>query len=1175
MFLLKLRFIGKPLTFRLLLVVLFINAGVFSQSEDKYELLWEIQHKDSEQKSYLFGTMHLADKRVFNFSDALFPAILNSDAFALELHPEAILQSLYNDFEKKEQGENLFKRILSDEEYQRLNERFKNINGTSIEDHPNLHYYLIETMIYPDTVSEDDMITIVDSYLYGLAAMFDKEIYGLEPIENQLPSVENIEEIDEESIRESIVKLLEVSDEEYLGIMEEMIEIYSKGNLTRLFNYMAEDTLDTNLKFRNRVMTNSIKDIMANKTLFAAVGAAHLPGESGILRMLENDGYVVNRIESPFTGVSTQIELKPNLQQWYKEHNNELGFSLATPTKPYSYTVDQNFEVFTTIDLVTNNYLMYFVIELTDVPDETEAREVLLDSFLNEYYELEEKEVLEIKTDDLRKGFRTLYFKDGENYKRIFAGISNGHLYSFFTENKRLSSLNSPFSEAFFNSIEIFTPVKRETQWSEFHDSKGAFTVVLPKNNVHKSSNQITNPYDADGEPIDIYLYVNVDDDTKTTFLLRYFDQPMGYYLDNLQVALEEIKNVYTAIGTLQNEPRLIQSNGQEFYEIELFSKENFHLVTRIYFRGNRQYLLMAVKEIPGERVNKSSPFFNSFHFNQFSGEDLSRTITIEKKYSVAFPDNMKMLKLEDSYEGTGFKVNNKYYGNNPHSGSTYVVEHIKLKPYFRAKNLEEYYNTYDDEFNNEGDDIVVSEHIELNGMAAKKLVYKNGNSGVYRHYLILLDNDNFFTLQVYCTDEEQELVFIENFFNSFTKKTRRDHFDFSSSKASQILKDLSSRNAEKYANARDAFNYYYFDKDDLPVMEQFIARSYKDDEDYFGIKNSVIKEFAHINDSEAVLALHKLYKNPTTTNIQKITILETLPKIEADIAFEYYTQLLFEQPPYLRNDSPMVLFDGFHNDTIPLINYIEPLSHLMEVPEYRNELIYLVNSSMKSDTLVFDKIKAQSTVWLKHFKTDLETYLAEPDFDKNRFFNIPLLYHYVEMIDTLKINNPDISKGLNIIASSLDKQEWLKTKAVIAQLNLKLSPDNQVLNELLESNFSRFEIMEAMINNDIQGLIPEKYLDSRAFSELSLYNFIGLYTDFPEIISHLGEFTENSKTFHAFSFEVDEEPGVSYLAVVEENQINFEDFKQFNVFFEGSRADGNWHSTANTMVLKYSYYSE
>jgi uncharacterized protein YbaP (TraB family) len=1175
MFLLKLRFFGRSMPYGLLLLALLFNLSVFSQFNDRYELLWEIKHKDSDQKSYLFGTMHMADKRLFNFSDALLPAIMNTDAFALELHPNVILESLFDDFQKKDEQDNIYRRILSEEDYKRLDERFKKINGISIDDYPNLHYYLIETMIYPQPVREDDMITIVDSYLYGLAAMFDKEIYGLEGIENQLPSVEEVNETDEDGIRENIVKMLEISDEDYLEMMEEMIDIYAEGNISRLFNYMAEDTLDASMKFRNRVMTNSIKDIIANQTLFATVGAAHLPGESGIIRMLQNDGYEVKRVVSPFTGVSTQMELVPNIQKWYKEHNSELGFSVSTPTKPYSYTVDQSFEVFTTIDLVTNNYLMYFVIELTDVPDETEVQEALLDNFLNEYYELEVKDVIEIKTDDHWKGFRTLYFKEGENYKRIFAGISNGHLYSFFTENKRLSSLNSPFSEAFFNSIEIFTPVKRETQWVEIEDSWGAFTILFPENSFQNLSKEVPHPYETVAAPLKIYLYSTVDHDTKTNYLLRYFDQPRGFYLENESVVIEEFKEYYNEIGKLQNEPRKIEVNGLQVYEMEGFLINNSHFVSRVFFRGNRQYMLLAVKETPNERINKANTFFNSFSFNEYAGDGLSSTIKVGKKYSIAFPEKMSSITIDEIYEGTAFKTNTKYFGNNPYSGSTYVVDHIKLKPYFRIKNLEEFYKSFEEEYKEEGDELLISEPTLLSGFKAHKLVYKNVNSNVYQHFLMVLDNDNLFTFQVYNSGDEQEQMHVENFFNSFTKKSRRDHFDIYSSKAPQILKDLNSKNRSRYARARDAFNYYYFDADDLPAMEQFIARSYKDDEDYNGVKNTVIKELAHIPEPAAARVLKNLYINRKTTNTQKITILETLPKIEADVAFEYYTQLLFENPPQYGKGSPMVIFDGFHNYGRSLSNYLEPLSQLVEVPKYRNELMYLVNTVMKSDTLVFEKIREQPDVWLKHFKSDVETYLAETDFEHNPFFNVPLLYNYVEIIDTLKVSHPDISKGLNTIATAVEQQEWLKTKAVIAQFSLNLTPDAEVLAELMENKYTRFEIMEAMVNNNKQGEIPEKYLKAQAYSKLSLYNFIGLYTYYPEIISHLGEFTENNRTFHAFSFEVDEEPGVAYLAVVEAGQINFEDFKQFNVFFGGDKAGDNWLSTANTMVLEYSYFSE
>ncbi len=1173
MFLLKLRIFGKSLSFGLLMLVFFLSTGLFSQSKDNYELLWEIQHKNSDQKSYLFGTMHMADKRLFNFSDAMLPAIMNSDAFALELHPNVILESLLDDFQKTDKNENIFRKVLSEEDYRRLDERFKNINGISIDDYPNLHYYLIETMIFPETVKEDDMITIVDSYLYGLASMFDKQIYGLEEIENQLPNLDDVNEIDEEEIRETLVKMLEISDEEYLKMMEEMIEIYAEGNITRLFNYMADDTLDNKLMFRNRVMVNSMKDIMDQKTLFAAVGAAHLPGENGIIKMLQNDGYEVNRVVSPFTGVSNQIELVPNTKKWHRERNNELGFSVLTPSKPFSYTVDQNFEIFTTIDLVTNDYFMYFVFELNNELDDDP--DTLLDNFITSYFDLEDKEIIEIKKDGHPDGFRTIYYKEGDNYKRIFAGITNGHLYSFFNENKRKSSLNSAFSEAFFNSIEFFPPVKRETSWEEYYDNFGAYSIHFPENQVEKFDTEIAHPFEADGEPLKIHLFGSVDNDTKTRYILRYVNQPLGYFLENENAAIDEFKVYYNGVGRLQNEPRKIEVNGLPFHELEGFLSNESHFVSRVFFRGNRQYMLLAIKETPGERVNKNNPFFNSFYLNEYKSANLSRTINIDKRYTVSFPEKMKVVKDEDSYYGTSFINSTKYFGANLNSGSTFVFEKVRLKPYFRIKDLEEYYTTFEEHLKSEGDTLLDSRITTLNGMKAKRLVYKNQKSNVHQHLLVVLDNDYLFTLQAYISDEEQEVASVEAFYNSFTKRSKRNHFDYTASKASQILKDLTSKNRNTQANAQEAFLYYVFDEDDIPALQHFLARTYPDDDDYEGIKSKVIKEFAYINHPEAARVLNALYNNPNTTGVHKIAILEALPQIEAENALQFYTQLLFENPPQYTSDSPMVIFDGLHLNDINVVDYLEPLSKFIDVPNYRNELMYLVNKSIVADSLAFDLVHKQSALWLKHFNSDVVTCLAAIDNNDSHFFGLPMLYNYIEIIDTLRISTPEIEKSLNQIASKLDSMEWLKTKTVIAMLNLNLDPDARVLQELLESKYSRFEVMEALVNNDKKAYIPEKHLDAVAYSKLSLYNFIGLYTNFPENISHLGEFKENNKTYHAFSFEVDEEPGVSYLAVVEAVQIKFEDFRQFNVFFGGNKADGNWHSTANSLVLEYSYFSE
>lgn len=47
-------------------------------------LLWRITGKAGHHISYLYGTMHLTDERVFNLSDSLYEAIHRADGFAME-----------------------------------------------------------------------------------------------------------------------------------------------------------------------------------------------------------------------------------------------------------------------------------------------------------------------------------------------------------------------------------------------------------------------------------------------------------------------------------------------------------------------------------------------------------------------------------------------------------------------------------------------------------------------------------------------------------------------------------------------------------------------------------------------------------------------------------------------------------------------------------------------------------------------------------------------------------------------------------------------------------------------------------------------------------------------------------------------------------------------------------
>src|SRR5215211_4737502 len=83
--------------FLLSVIFLFLLYGIRAQKSHKYpSLLWEITGNGLKKPSYLFGTMHVSSKMVFNLSDSFYLAIRRADVVALETNPESWQEDMYN-----------------------------------------------------------------------------------------------------------------------------------------------------------------------------------------------------------------------------------------------------------------------------------------------------------------------------------------------------------------------------------------------------------------------------------------------------------------------------------------------------------------------------------------------------------------------------------------------------------------------------------------------------------------------------------------------------------------------------------------------------------------------------------------------------------------------------------------------------------------------------------------------------------------------------------------------------------------------------------------------------------------------------------------------------------------------------------------------------------------------
>ena len=107
----------------LLLCLLGFSLPVFSQNKvqnkPNYALLWEISGNGLSKPSYLFGTMHLRDKRVFEFSDSVLLKMAACDVFATEVRMDS---AVYQSWETAMSGDttNRLRNQLSRKGYERL-----------------------------------------------------------------------------------------------------------------------------------------------------------------------------------------------------------------------------------------------------------------------------------------------------------------------------------------------------------------------------------------------------------------------------------------------------------------------------------------------------------------------------------------------------------------------------------------------------------------------------------------------------------------------------------------------------------------------------------------------------------------------------------------------------------------------------------------------------------------------------------------------------------------------------------------------------------------------------------------------------------------------------------------------------------------------------------------------
>lgn len=265
-------------------------------------LLWKVETKGRRAPNYVFGTIHVSDPRVTNLPKPVREALDGAENLSLEI--DFTMWSDYDARQLRLPGKKRLSEILGDDLFARVRKHVHKHLAESSEFERVKPWVAMMALTYsPADRKGSDGRPILDLLLRDLALARGIPVFGLETNEehanvfDKMPMAAQVK-----LIRRTLAGLGTTEAQ-----LERVIRIYLDRDLARILahsetikgedddeamNAMYKRLLDV----RNRLMVRRMHHLMREGGAFVAVGAAHLPGEKGVLHLLARRGYRIERV---------------------------------------------------------------------------------------------------------------------------------------------------------------------------------------------------------------------------------------------------------------------------------------------------------------------------------------------------------------------------------------------------------------------------------------------------------------------------------------------------------------------------------------------------------------------------------------------------------------------------------------------------------------------------------------------------------------------------------------------------------------------------------------------------------------------------------------------------------------------------------------------------------------
>ncbi len=950
----------------LLLALLFSLSGLLhaqTKPERMHGLLWEISGHGIKKKGYLYGTMHISEKLAFNLSDTFFIALRQVDMVALETnHFE------WPDFTNRmrlsrggDDGNYSYNAYNTPNLY---NDAFKfttpgnEMLGGILAFKPRMsNEFLYRTNEGRQDYEED---TYLDQFIFQSGHKLGKTVIGLESLEGsyeavtraQLPNDDDTEE--NERIYLDPNKLEEAYRSQDLTMLD---SLHKSANPGKTFQRWM-------LTERNIIMANRIDSILQSGTaLFSAVGAAHLPGDMGVITLLRQKGYTMRPVF--FTNVmgnkdKEEIDLMRYPVTFARQWARDSSWTVDAPGKFYPTTKQRGFSQELYADMGNGSY--YAVTELNTYGWWTGQSPAYLAERLDSLvYEQVPGRIME------RKRLTTPYpgheittrTKRGDvmRYKIFFTPLK---MYVFMTSGSGDYALGEQASQ-FLNSIQF----KNQTAaiLEQPHTVKHPdYTITFPADLLENAT------FDPKSTQ---FLAASATSDGSVYFLYRTAFHDLDFIEEDtfeLNIIGERIAGQFTKKSPQTN---LVATSP---YPTQDFSfradRDSSYLFGRIVIDGPRYYLLGCRKNSPGA----PTAFFESFSLDKTTRLATHEKIETDTSmhfraiYQTALADEKPDAFFEklDQMREEAFKKQKKspnyrpsYYDGedetaekeqttlyDPYTGEKVTINVSTMAATEELPALDSLQRRIVQEVSESGNRPVRSVKWDTqNNVLTGDLVVEDTNStrGIRSKYVVI--NRKIYTLGAVINLNAPESPFVQSIFNTFTSTDTVTGESLTKARDLAFLQDIYATDSTKRQAA-------------LQKLEKMPASTYRPEHftaiqtaiqhpDFgklkFGVRSDLLCAMGATKTPAAAEFTRNFYGLYPDSARYQLAALYTLAQMGTKPAFDALFDLWLDHPVDLESYENN-LFTRL-NDTLKLTaHYTKQLVKLAAITEYQNGVLDLLD---------------------------------------------------------------------------------------------------------------------------------------------------------------------------------------------------------------------------------------